>query len=184
MPDFSQFSIDSLTRMDIAALVVLGMSALWGLTRGLATELSGLVAWVAAVLLALRYHAVLEPFLSSYIKESWLLSGASDLIVFVVLLLFFSSIAARVGNAARNSLLGGVDRILGAAFGVLRGYFVLVALYLLAETFFGSLTSYLTHGSVIAPYIVAGATHLVGYLPHFMQPHLASPVTSGHDATL
>lgn len=116
MPDFSQFSIDSLTRMDIAALIVLGMSALWGLTRGLATELSGLVAWVAAVLLALRYHAVLEPFLSSYIKESWLLSGASDLIVFVVLLLFFSSIAARVGNAARNSLLGGVDRILGAAF--------------------------------------------------------------------
>ncbi|MFT8989907.1 MAG: CvpA family protein, partial [Gluconobacter albidus] len=88
------------------------------------------------------------------------------------------------GAGAGGGLFGGVDRILGAVFGVARGYVALIVLYLLAGSFFGSWMSYVMQGSLIGPYIAAGATHLTGYLPHFLQPHLASEVTSGHEASL
>lgn len=58
------------------------------------------------------------------------------------MLLFFTMIGARVGAAARGVLFGGVDRILGAVFGVARGYVALIVLYLLAGSFFGSWMSY------------------------------------------
>ncbi|WP_418609011.1 CvpA family protein [Gluconobacter cerinus] len=184
LPDLSHISPDDLSRLDIGVLIVIGLSALWGLTRGFTTELSGLVAWASAVILTYRFHAALVPWISPYLHESWLAQSASAAVLFIVILLTLTTIAGRVGAAVRGTLFGGVDRILGAIFGILRGYVMLIALYLLAGSFFGSWTSYLMQGSFTGPYIEAGASRLAGYLPHSLQPHLASPPTSGHDASL
>ncbi|MBS1064737.1 CvpA family protein [Gluconobacter kondonii] len=184
LPDLSHITLADLTRLDIVALSIMALSALWGLTRGFATELAGLLAWVGAIVLTYRFHGLLEPYLTPYLHQAALAGSASTAILFVVVLLFFTMIGARVGAAARGVLFGGVDRILGAVFGVARGYVALIVLYLLAGSFFGSWMSYVMQGSLIGPYIAAGATHLTGYLPHFLQPHLASEVTSGHEASL
>ncbi|EHH69027.1 CvpA family protein [Gluconobacter morbifer] len=182
--DLSHFSFDALTRLDVAALAIMGLSALWGLTRGFATELSGLLAWVGAIVVTYRFHALLVPYLAPYIHEDWLLGSASTAILFIVVLLFFTMVASRIGTAARGVLFGGVDRLLGAAFGLARGYVGLIALYLICGSFFGSGMSYVMHGSLIGPYIALGAARLTGYLPHFLQPHLAPPPSGGHEATL
>ncbi|QDH17252.1 CvpA family protein [Swingsia samuiensis] len=184
MPDLSRFVPQNLTHFDMIVLVVLGLSALWGLTRGFATELSGLVAWVAAIVLTYRFHAMLVPWISPYFHNSWMAENVSATVMFVVMLLLLSGIASRVGGLIKGSILGGVDHILGAFFGFLRGYVLVIVFYLIAGSFFGSWTSYLMQGSLTAPYIEAGAAELIGYLPHSVQEHLASPLRNGHEASL
>lgn len=70
-----------------------------------------------------------------YLHESWLAESVSAAVLFIVILLLLTTVAGRVGAAVRGTLFGGVDRILGALFGILRGYVMLIALYLLAGSF-------------------------------------------------
>lgn len=189
VPDVSHISLDQITRFDDVTLGVIALSALWGLTRGFAAELAGLLAWLGAIILTYRFHALLEPWLAPYLHDGWMVGGASTGILFVLVLLTFTMIASQVGRAARGILFGGIDRLLGAGFGLVRGYVAMIVLYLVAGAFFGSWSAYVMQGSLTGPWIAAGASHLTGYLPHFLQPHflqphLAQPLTSGHEASL
>lgn len=105
LPDLSHISPDDLSRLDIGVLIVIGLSALWGLTRGFTTELSGLVAWASAVILTYRFHAALVPWISPYLHESWLAESASAAVLFIVILLTLTTIAGRVGAAVRALFL-------------------------------------------------------------------------------
>ncbi|MFT8990785.1 MAG: CvpA family protein [Gluconobacter albidus] len=101
LPDLSHITPADLTRLDLVALGIMALSALWGLTRGFATELAGLLAWVGAIVLTYRFHGLLEPYLAPYLHQAALAGSASTAILFVVVLLVFTMIGARVGAAAR-----------------------------------------------------------------------------------
>ncbi len=112
--------------VDWIFLAVLLVSLLLGAWRGLTYEVLSLVAWVAAFVVA--------EGMSPAVAQRLPMQGASDVmryavgfaLVFVVAVMIGGLVAALSQKLMTTVGLRPVDRMLGAAFGWLRGVFVLL----------------------------------------------------------
>jgi membrane protein required for colicin V production len=118
--------------LDIAILAVLVLSVAWGIWRGFVREVLSLVGWVVAFLAA---NAVAAP-LGEALPDSIARPEIRVLIAFVVVFVFTLSattlVAMLVSKLFKRAGLGGVDRTLGALFGLARGVVILLAITLAA----------------------------------------------------
>jgi membrane protein required for colicin V production len=113
---------------DLLALVVVLFCVLTSLWRGAMIELFGLVGWIGAFLIARLYaEAVGSAFFTS-LEPVFLRTGVAWVSIFIASLLianllggFFKGVFAKVG-------LSVVDRLIGAVFGALKAFMVLLAL--------------------------------------------------------
>jgi membrane protein required for colicin V production len=115
-----------MTGFDIAVLIMVGIAALAGLTRGFVQEFLTLLAWVFAVAAIHNLLPQLTDALHDYVHSD---SGASVLAFAILLLVPYAVIkllAARLGEASRSSVIGPIDRILGFGFGAVKGTVVVV----------------------------------------------------------
>ena len=119
-----------MTIVDLGVLVILAVSALLGLSRGLVREILGLASWVLAGYGAYRFGPQAIPMAEQAIGNKDVADPAAYIAVFVVLLIVLSLVANLVGGMVRVSVLGGLDRTLGLLFGLVRGAALLVAIYI------------------------------------------------------
>ncbi len=116
--------------VDLGVLVVLAVSALLGLSRGLVREMLGLGSWILAGYGAYRLSPEFIPMARQAIGNPDVADPAAYVLVFVVLLIALSLLANLVGRLVRVSALGGLDRLLGLLFGLARGAVILIAAYI------------------------------------------------------
>lgn len=110
-----------LTWLDILLLVIVTLSALMGLWRGLITEVMALVVWVAAFWLAIGFGPQAAGLFTGYVEmptARWLLGYAT---VFVVVLMLGALLTWLLHKAVKGTGLSGTDRVLGLGFGLARG---------------------------------------------------------------
>lgn len=109
-----------LTAFDIVVLLLVVLGAVMGALRGFVQEVLSLFAWVAgAVALKLFFRP------AAAVAERWVGTEAGGMVlafvaVFVVTYALFRTLAARLGNATRASVVAPVDRFLGFGFGTLK----------------------------------------------------------------
>jgi membrane protein required for colicin V production len=169
--------------VDIMALVVVLISILWGVVRGFSREIFGLVAWVFAFLLASRWYGLLVPLVRMQVTRPRLADALAFGGLFIALIMILSAVSTLLGRAMRGSaLFGGVDALLGGAFGLVRGVAVLSVLYagasfLMQDDAFAAASAQ----SRIAPFIYRATLYLEGCIPAFARIHLAPPPESRHD---
>ena len=160
--------------VDLLVLALLLVSALVGLLRGFVREALGLCAWIAAAVLAFRFSPEAEPLARRVIGDGSVADPVAFLVVFGVLLIAFLLIATALGG--RGSLLGGLDRLAGFGFGLLRGFAVLVVAYLVAVPLLPvSGWPQALRGSRALPYVRSGAVAVVPRLPERFRPDLDPP---------
>lgn len=120
------FEDSSLGWVDLALLVVLGVSALIGLWRGLVFEVVSLLGWLVAFVAANMLGPVLAPRLpfgdASPVLQTW----SAYAVVFVLSLVACTLLARLLRALISATPLSVVDRVLGGVFGVARGALVLV----------------------------------------------------------
>jgi membrane protein required for colicin V production len=121
-----------MTVFDYAVLTVIAASVLLGLWRGVVSELLALAAWIVAFLVARVFAAEVGNWLTGQIAEPGLRLAAAYVLVFVGVLLVFAIARMLVSLFLKAVGLGLLDRLLGAAFGVLRGVLVVLAAVLVA----------------------------------------------------
>lgn len=109
---------------DYALIVLVGLSALLGLWRGLVREALAIAAWLLALWGAVAFGQVAASFLGGRIGDPVLRLWAGRLLVLVVVLLAGSLVGWIVGRLVRSSPASGFDRFLGLLFGVGRGVLV------------------------------------------------------------
>ncbi len=112
--------------LDISIVVIVVLSALFGLVRGFAREALALLGWVLSVWVALQFSPGLSELMKSVITVDSLRFILAFTLLFVVTLLFAAVINHLISSSVRKSSLSGTDRSLGVLFGILRGV-VLVA---------------------------------------------------------
>jgi membrane protein required for colicin V production len=117
--------------VDIAIVVVIGLSVLTGLFRGFVKELVALCVWILAIWLAFNYSQSLDPWLSSYIKEASARTAIGFIIILFATLLVGGLINALLSFILKRTGLSGTDKTLGMLFGFIRGVFI-IALIMLA----------------------------------------------------
>jgi membrane protein required for colicin V production len=114
--------------------VILGIvvaSSLFGLMRGLIKEALSVANWIIAVLIATTFRDPLAALLVNHIETSSLRHIVAFSSLFFTTLLIGALVNHLVGEVIKMSGLSSVNRILGMAFGFLRGFVVVMALLLL-----------------------------------------------------
>jgi membrane protein required for colicin V production len=112
---------------DYGALGVLGLSLLLGALRGLMREIVSLAGWIAAFVLATAFSGIVAVQMPENLGP--LISGLlAFLLIFVGVLVLSGIVGLVLSLLVRAAGLGIVDRLLGAAFGIVRG----IAIVLLA----------------------------------------------------
>ena len=115
-----------MTGFDIAVLILVGVGAVIGFSRGFVQECIALFAWVFALFAIHNLHDSLTRFLLAYIGTP---SGAAVLAFAILLLVPYALmklLANSIGGATRRSALGPFDRVLGFGFGAIKGTLVVV----------------------------------------------------------
>src|SRR5262245_31433591 len=112
--------------VDIALVLLVGISVIVGLWRGLTREVFSLIGWVVAYITAQALGPHVAPHLRIGTPGSALNIGAAFVLVFLVALVVWSIVTWLVSRLVQASVLNAVDRSLGAVFGLARG--VLIAL--------------------------------------------------------
>ena len=117
---------------DIAILLVLAVSSLLSLMRGLVREILSLVSWVVSVWVAFHFCGAAGGLMGSTIAEGPLRTGVAFVALMVGSLVVLGLFGALLAKAVAASGLGSTDKVLGMWFGFLRGLAILVVLVLLA----------------------------------------------------
>jgi len=146
------------TVADISILIVIVISMLLGLWRGLVKEAFSLAAWVAAVFVAGFFSAPLADLMVNMLDNATVRRVLASTILFVLVMFagtllgnFMSKLSTAIG-------LRGVDRALGSLFGILRGLIIVLLVLFLTTPFEFSRTWY--QDSVIVPYMMVILEHV------------------------
>jgi membrane protein required for colicin V production len=121
-----------MTWLDYAVIGVFALSLLLGVWRGLVRELISILGWVIAFLAANLLAGPLGPVMPQAIPSPELRVAAAFVAVFAVSLIVTSLAGLLLSKMVKAVGLGGLDRLLGAAFGAARGLLIVLAAALLA----------------------------------------------------
>ncbi|MGC9270901.1 CvpA family protein [Acidiphilium sp.] len=162
-----------MTWVDGIALGVVVLSGLLALARGLVREVLGVGAWIGAGFAAFAYYPDVELQLAGFIHQPKLILPLSIGLIFIVVLVVLSIISTWLGSMVRDSVLSGIDRTLGLAFGLVRGAVIVCLLYIGLSIFLQP-TEWPAGVSdaKVLPYAESGSKFLVGLLPAAYQPHI------------
>lgn len=132
--------MEGFTIIDGVVAGVVVVSALLAYSRGLMREVTAILGWIAAAVLAFVFAPTAEPLireipgLRSILGESCELSIiAAFAAVFALALVVVSLFTPLFSAAIQNSALGGLDRGLGFLFGVLRGMLLVAVAFVVYD---------------------------------------------------
>ena len=149
---------------DYVVLVAVMLSAVMGVARGFLREAVALGAWVIALFLAWHFSDLIAPHLGGLLSDSEVRPWAARVIIVALVLLLGALVGAMLGHFVRLSIFSGLDRLLGFAFGVLRGFVLLGVFVILGQLLRLQDEPWWRH-SVLIPYgesVANGLRTLVG----------------------
>lgn len=119
-----------MTALDMALLLLMGGMAVTGFLRGFVQEVLSLLAWALAVVAVRLFLAPVTDLAGLWIGAGAAASLLSFAGLFALTFVAGKFVAGRVGEGVRSSLIGPVDRVLGAGFGALKGLVVATLAFL------------------------------------------------------
>ena len=127
-------AVSAITAFDAMVLIIVGLSAVIGFARGFSTEILTLAAWAGAIFATLYGlgWGVAE-FGRRFISPDALADIITAVALFFITLFLFKYLAGFVGKSVKSSVVGFLDRSLGALFGIIRGVLVTAAIYLVLD---------------------------------------------------
>lgn len=126
--------------VDSIIIGLIAFSILVSLWRGFVSEVLSLAGWVVAFVVASQFYPYLSGYLtqvnSVYLQNSeYLRNGVAAAILFVITLIVCGIITALLAKLVDLSGLSTTDRVLGGAFGALRGILIVAAILFFLDTF-------------------------------------------------
>ena len=157
----------------IAAILI---SAIVGALRGFLREAVSLGTWIVGLFVAWHFSDLIEPHLGGLLGDSQVRPWAARIIILVLVLLLGAALGALLAHVVRLSIFSGMDRLLGFAFGLLRGFLVLGVFVILGQLLRLSGESW-WRSSLLIPYgesVANGLRSLVGeaHIGHARETHV------------
>ncbi len=117
--------------IDITIVVIILITALIGLMRGIVWMAVFLATWTAAILLAIKYKDQLAAALPIKLGSEVMQTGLSALLIFLGVLIVGAIINAILHKIIKSVGLGTFDTILGTGLGILLGALAITLLTML-----------------------------------------------------
>jgi membrane protein required for colicin V production len=141
--------------LDVAILLVVVLSALLAAAHGFLLEIFSLAGLAAGFVLASWQYGRVAAWFLPHVKSAWTADILGFLVVFLAVVVVAGMVARILRWLLHEAGLRWFDRILGAAFGALRGV-LMAAVMLLSLTTFAPDSGWL-RGSALAPYFLVVA---------------------------
>jgi membrane protein required for colicin V production len=125
----------SFSFVDLAVGAIILVSAGYAMYRGFVKETLSVFAWAAAAFATLYFGPAVAGYLHGHLKPAWLGSVTGYAGVFLIVLLPLSYISYRFADSVKHSPVGTLDRALGAAFGIIRGFAIIGLAYFIFSSF-------------------------------------------------
>ena len=147
--------------IDIIILVIIGISSLIGVFRGLVKEALSLASWFAAIVAGTLFSAQLADLMVNLINNASLRRIAAFAILFIVVIFAGTILSNLVSKLTQAAGLKGADRTLGGLFGILRGLTIVLVIVLVGSQF--ALSRNWFSDSFLVPYALAMIEYLHGF---------------------
>ena len=121
-----------MSMLDIIVLLVLGLTVVRGLMRGMVDTLFSLAAWVLAFFLGKWGATLVAPLLPIGVENPAIRYFAGFVVVFLAVLISVLLVGHALGAALKAVGLSGADTLLGGVLGLTKGLVILVGLTLAA----------------------------------------------------
>lgn len=133
--------MESFTLIDGGVGILIVLSALLAYSRGLVREVTSILGWVVAALVALTFADSAKilvgqiPWVGDRIGDNCELQIiAAFVLVFAVALLVASIFTPLISTIIHRSFLGPIDQVLGFFFGVFRGILLVAVVFFVYKT--------------------------------------------------
>jgi membrane protein required for colicin V production len=156
-----------LTLLDWIVLLVLAVSIISSLLKGFARETISLASVVVGLLLASWFYPFLGPFFSNYVKTRDIANLLGFTTIFFGCVVLGVLISYFVNRILRAAHLQWFDRLLGGAFGLIRGWLIGAGLFLMLTAFPVKLDS--VKEAKLSPYLLAGARAMALITPKVLR---------------
>lgn len=111
---------------DIIILIILMIGGFNGLRLGFIKSFANLVGWVIALIVAVKYAALIAPTMS-FLSQDPVVQKIAAFVFIIMLIIVLTWIATTILNRILKTLkLGPLDRLAGAGLGTLKGLFVVL----------------------------------------------------------
>ena len=122
--------------IDILIAIAVLISVVVGIIRGFVKEAISIAALLIAIWAALYFGPAVGNVSQSWLSSEGLQMWFGRILVFAIVLSIGGLLGWGISKLVRLSVLSGMDRLLGAAFGVLRGV-ILLAVFIIGGQFAG-----------------------------------------------
>ncbi|WP_424810814.1 CvpA family protein [Roseococcus sp. YIM B11640] len=166
-----------MTWADGILLIVMVVSAILSFLRGFVREFLGVAAWIGAAFAAFALREPLAAMMEGTVEPDWLADGVAVGVVFLVVLVVLKLVIHALAGRVQSSPLGGVDRSLGAIFGLVRGAFIAALAYVLAGLVVPAVERWpeAVREARALPLVVDLARWVVALMPEEYRPRIAAP---------
>ncbi|MCI5634896.1 MAG: CvpA family protein [Alphaproteobacteria bacterium] len=126
--------MEQLNNLDVVFLVIVGVSALVAIARGVTKELLSITGWILAAVSVYYLLPVVDPIMQKYIASEVLSSLVSGMVILIMFCIFWVLAADKISTQIRFSKLSALDRILGFIFGIFRGVIIVILLQIMISS--------------------------------------------------
>ena len=160
------FSSLGLGELDWVFVVIILLSTLLGVSRGMVREIIALVGWVAAFFVSLYCSADLAVILPFQAHMGLMTRTFVSIVLIVIGCVFLAGLVGKILRSILASVsIGAEDRLLGCLFGFLRGLLIVGLL-----VFLGGTTEFFSKqlwwkDSALVPAFEKGITWCAPYIP-------------------
>ena len=126
--------MEQLNNLDVVFLIIVGISALVGIARGMTKEILSITGWGLAAAALYFLVPIVDPIMQQYIASKLLSSIVSGMAVLIVFCIIWLLTVDRLAAVVRSSKLSAMDRIFGFVFGLARGALIVVLIAMLITT--------------------------------------------------
>jgi membrane protein required for colicin V production len=151
--------------MDVLLALVIGSSVLGGLSAGFARVSVSFAAMIVGIFCGFWFYGIVAAYVIDYVNSA----AIANLIGFFVILVAVLLVGAIVGTILAKFFkwvgLSWLDRLLGAAFGVVRGFVIAAAMVTVLLAFSPSPPPSSVVGSKLLPYVIGVSNALAALTP-------------------
>lgn len=126
--------MEQLNNLDVVFLVIVGVSALVAIARGVTKELLSITGWILAAVSVYYLLPVVDPIMQKYIASKVLSNLVSGMVILILFCIFWVLAVDKISTQIRFSKLSSLDRILGFIFGIFRGVIIIILLQIMISS--------------------------------------------------